>query len=358
MYTDEVTLYKQAKTGALNLWSISVQDWVIHIRYGVVGGALQTQTEQVPVGKASRSRREQLISRVKSRINKQLDKGYKRTQTEARSEAGLDASGQAKPMLALPIKRVSTIDWSSAFMQLKYDGHRMLVEKSENGRLFAYSRQGKPITTVDHILTQIPKDLPVGTILDGELYVHGEPLQTIASWAKREQPASRRLVYIIFDVIQPAPFNARHAWIQSKFSAVADAPILLAPTTRARQEQLGENLKRAKKEGYEGLILRHGPKGYEVGYRSSSLVKIKETFDGEFKCLDITPSRDGWGVLTLITQEGKVFGASAPGTVEQKVEALRNRDKYIGKYVTLEYSVLTKDNIPFHPVALRWRTDI
>ncbi len=356
----KVTLYKVDKTGGERIWSVQIVGSELIIQYGVRGGALQTQREDVPVGKGGRTLNEQLISRAKSRINKQRDKGYCMTLEQAHQRIGLDASGNLKPMLAQPIKRVTTIDWSSAFTQPKYDGHRMMVEV-QDGVSRAWSRLGKPITSVAHILQPLSA-LPSGTILDGELYHHGTPLQTIASWIKRDQPESANLVYIIFDLVHAAPFIERYNSIHMTLrSRVLDnhPHIIVAPTGKIESyDFVGPILRHHRNEGFEGTIIRHGMSGYEVGARSRSLVKVKEMFDDEFTCVAVHESRDGWAILECEDALGKRFRVSAPGDMDQKRYVLDNADDFIGKVVTVEYSMLTKDGIPFHPVAIRWRQDV
>lgn len=360
MRTKSVKLYKVDKNGGERVWSIKIYDNSVVIQYGVLGGQMQSQIEKIDRGLAGRTLDEQLLSRVKSRINKQLDKGYKKTLQEAHENRGRDASGNIKPMLAQPIKRVSSIDWRSAFVQPKYDGHRMMVE-IQDGQARAWSRLGKPITSVPHVLEPL-SNLPSGTILDGELYHHGTPLQTIASWVKRDQPESSNLVYIIFDCVHSAPFIERYNSIHMILrSRVLDdhEHIRVADTGKIdSMDFIGPLLRNNLESGYEGLIIRHGLSGYEVGARSRSLIKVKQMLDGEFKCVNITESRDGWAVLTCEDDRGRKFGVSAPGTIEEKREVLYNADNYIGKMLTVEYSQLTKDGIPFHPVAIRWRKDI
>lgn len=360
MHTTAVKLYKVDKTGSERVWSIKIKDNEIIINYGVLGGAMQIQSEDVPTGLGGRTHDQQLISRVKSRINKQLDKGYNKTLEDAHKNIGKDASGNLKPMLAQPIKRISSIDWASAFCQPKYDGHRMMVEV-QDGVARAYSRLGKAITSVPHILEPL-SNLASGTVLDGELYHHGTPLQTIASWVKRNQPESANLVYIVFDVVHSAPFIERYNSIQMMLQSrvLEDHPhIQVAETGKINSmEFVGPNLRHQIDKGYEGLILRHSTAGYEVGARSRSLIKVKQMFDGEFKCVNIRESADGWAILDCVDSEDRRFGVSAPGTMEDKREVLYNANQYIGRFVTVEYSMLTKDKIPFHPVATRWREDL
>ena len=358
MNTSWITLYKLSHSGSIQEWAIKVQDWQIIIGYGQQGGAIQYQTEDVPEGLGGRSRREQVISRVRSRISKQKDKGYKENIILAQEEKGRDASGNLKPMLAMPIRKVnsSSIDWSSAFVQYKYDGHRCLTIAQDR---WSYSRGGKPITSISHIHDDLGG---VVAHLDGELYKHGEALQTLASWIKRDQPKTKELSYVIYDLLLPIPFKDRLSILsQLNFGpSVQVAPTFKVPSMAAVMEYFDQALS----EGYEGAILRQGSHSYEVNKRSNSLIKLKPVYFEEYREEDevtvdkIRRSRDGWAILDCITKDGRRLSVSAPGTVKDKVEVLVNADKYLGKQVTIEYSQKTEGGVPFHAVAVRFREDI
>ena len=96
-----------------------------------------------------------------------------------------NAMGLKKPMLAKAVDKCKNNFLHNCFIQYKYDGNRCLVHHGENG-LVAYSRNGKPMKNLEHILNDI--NIPKGMTLDGEIYHHGTPLQTIVSWVKRLQP--------------------------------------------------------------------------------------------------------------------------------------------------------------------------
>lgn len=81
---------------------------------------------------------------------------------------------------------------------------------------------------------------------------------------------------------------------------------------------------------------------------------MKKWFDYEFLVINIKESADGWAILTCIISN-KTFTVSAPGTMSEKIHVLNNMEDYIGKKVTVKYSQITKDGIPFHPVATGWR---
>ena len=347
-----LTLYKNHRNG-VGTWRIWNEGSVIYIAHAsVIGGAEVRHTELVPEGKQSRSLLEQVQHRMASRINKQKDKGYVESYDEA-LKTPTNALNLLQPMLAQPLKRVGKLP-SHVNVQLKYDGHRCLITKY-GGDLIAYSRQGKYITTIDHILCDI--DIEEGMTLDGELYAHGVPLQTISSWIKRGQVDTTKLMYHVYDIMEDEPYSERLRILQELNLRNASQ---LVPTTAFNTSDISlPNLvKKAKIDNYEGIMVRTDAAGYEAGRRSSSLIKVKEFLDGEYTIIDVTPSKENWGVLVLQTEEGKVFRASAPGTFERKTEILNNKEKYIGQQAVIEYSLLTKDGIPFQPVCSRLVSDI
>lgn len=349
------TLYQVDSRGSVRVWSIESDMHEIVIKHGQLHGSIQTKTETVPYGKGNRTLEQQVASRVRSRINKQLDRGYKYSLEEARENRATNALSLKKPMLAKPIKDVNNIDYSSAYVQHKYDGHRCLITNI-NGELVAYSRQGKLITTIGHILEGI--DLHYNETLDGELYCHGVPLQTIGSWIKRAQPETKDLVYYAYDSLGSAPFAERFSYVQACLASAEKA--VPAPTSAAQGGylQVREHFDRSRAAGYEGSILRWGNQGYQAGSRSKYLVKVKGIIDDDFKVVDIIPSSDGWAILKCAAKNGEIFGVNAPGSYPEKQHVMDNSYVYIGMHVTVEYSFLTKDGIPFHPVAIRWREDI
>jgi DNA ligase-1 len=243
-------------------------------------------------------------------------------------------------MLAQPISKVgATTD--SYFRQYKYDGMRCMIHRGEDG-FIAYSRGGKRIETISHILKGL--EMPVGTTIDGELYMHGTPLQSIMSYAKRYQNETRQLHYIVYDVMRPVPYQERLDELKSyKFNGA----IRIAPThTLGKDDSLDEEFRLARTLGYEGLILREPHSYYEQGKRSKALIKVKSVLDDEFTIQDITSSVDGWAILHCIN-----FSVSAPGELAEKRRILQHRSDYLGRRVRVEFANYTRDGVPFHPVA-------
>lgn len=347
MNLDFKSLYIQDQKGAIREWRIGVEDGVIIIEHGQLNGVMQQQTEVVENGKAGRTLEEQIMSRVASRINKQLDRGYSVNIEDAQNKP-LNLLGLKKPMLAQKIEDIK-LTKDPFWLQPKLDGNRMLIA-NRNGDIIAYSRNGKEIKTLDHIVDNI--SIPVNTIIDGEIYCHGERLQTIVSWAKRKQDNTRKLRYHAYDIINNDSFVERFTKL-SEFNLGESVDIV--ETIRINDsDSLYYKFNKYILEGYEGAIIRLDGFGYEDGKRSKSLIKMKKWFDYEFLVINIKESADGWAILTCIISN-KTFTVSAPGTMSEKIHVLNNMEDYIGKKVTVKYSQITKDGIPFHPVATGWR---
>ena len=351
----ETVLYIKDNTGKLREWAIHFDGDDIVIRHGQVGGSMQYQTEFVAEGKAARSLEEQIDSRIQSRINKQLDKGYVYSANEAEMMARpTNQLGLPKPMLAHKLKDVKRINYEGAVAQPKFDGNRCLIY-CEDGINKAYSRNGKPITAIRHILRDI--QLEEGMILDGELYCHGKSLQTIVSWIKREQPDTALLKYHLYDVVIPGlAYKYRSQLIRTLPKGESISPVY--GESVGSHEALLKAFRRFREQGYEGAILRWGDFGYEDGRRSKSLVKVKEWHDEEFTVVDIHESADGWAVLECMLPNSTTFRVSAPGGIYDKIRILECREDYIGREVTVEFADFTEAGKPFHPVAIRFREEV
>lgn len=348
---DKTTLYIRDSNGLIREWSITAFPDEFLIEHGVRGGSMQSRTESVPRGKQGRTVAEQVLFQVQSRINKQQDKGYVFSLAGAREQKATNALGLAKPMLAKKYRDVRLSFSDPVFVQRKYDGNRCIIH-NQDGKLIAYSRNGKPITSIGHIFDGLK--IPEGMAVDGELYAHGHKLQEIVSWIKREQPDTLKLKYHAYDVLSSDPFHLRFRQLLE-----IEGNIALVPTYQvSSMNEIMEQHALFRSEGYEGTIIRQSLAGYEDGKRSSSLVKIKDWSDEEFEVIDVERSKEGWGLLVCKQSDGGPnFRVVAPGTHEDKREAYVNRDNLVGKFVTVEYVYRTMEGVPFHPVAKNWRSD-
>jgi len=342
------TLYAIDNKGQIRVWSVEELDDGILMMHGVMGGAMQEKHEPIYEGLATRTIEEQIHSRAESRINKKIDAGYCRTLEEANSKPRTNSLGFQKPMLAAKFVDCKKIDYYDLFVQYKYDGNRMLV-RNENGTNIAYTRNGKVIDTIPEIIEGMI--IPEGVTIDGEIYCHGESLQTIVSWVKRRQENSLKLRYHAYDVMIDRNYGLRLEMLKDmELGEFAE----VVPTYKYIPEPnnyITDALNDAIKLGYEGLILRQNDFGYETGKRSKSLIKVKQFLDDEFEITGMHLSKDGLPMINFKTDRGTFGKATAPGSMEEKHAHWENVENVVGKWVHLEYSQWTKDDKPFHPTA-------
>lgn len=354
------TFYRKNSFG-IGRWSIWQDGNTICFGHSAtLDGHMNVQTEEINEGKAGRSIQEQIDSRINSRIGKMLDKGYKETADEA-AKAVTNQLGLITPMLAKPLKAKAI---NRSIIQPKLNGHRCLIT-CVDGEIIAYSRQGKVIDTIEHITTFFDGKLQDGDVVDGELYIHGEKLQTIASLVKRKQERSCEIKYYAYDYIisydKDAPYSRRYEELRMTVRDNRhDAPVILTESVQVdnideAMDIFGVHLAR----GYEGSMLRTLGSKYENGKRSSGLLKIKPVYDTEVEVIDIVPGDSGLGVCVCrLDGLNRTFKVTAPGTHSEKIHALENKEQFIGKRMKIEYRELTADGVPFHAAATEWFTTI
>lgn len=367
----EKTLYIKDNADHLRYWTCREALSGLEMEYGVVGGTAQFQYEDIDDGKAGRDQDEQIESRFNSRINKQLDKGYVENIDIARTMKPVNRLGFSKPMLA---KKQEDVDINKMktkpfFLQYKLDGNRCLVHEGVD-KLTAYTRNGKEFLTLEHITKHLEGVLPTGVTLDGELYIHGVPLQTIVSLVKRKQVRTEDVEYHVYDIISDEPFSIRYNRLGAILSDVVskpNVPIKLVKATAYAPNSpidLGVLLKAARDRNYEGLMFRSDFKlvrgqfqaaGYEDGKRSGSLIKFKDWESDEFEVVNIIPSKDDWARLVCSNPRGENFTVSCPGEMAFKRYVLDCKHMFKGKKVTVQFAYWTKAGTPFHPTAVAFR---
>jgi DNA ligase-1 len=358
--------YAKDSKGAIRCWGISgviknpdssKEIGVIKFIFGTVGGQLQEEIEYVDEGLQSRNLKEQVLSRINSRIHNKKKSGYVDNMQDAENNKRVNLLGLERPMLAKKYKDVvSKIRWKEgAYIQPKLNGERCLIKKC-GGEIIAYSRQGIEFTTLNHI-TNIIKKIPGDFTLDGELYVHGQKLQTINSWVKRKQPNTEKVQYHVYDIVMDVEYSNRISELNKIENIIGGIhSIFFVDPVIVFDEIDAMKMRDYYIEwGYEGAMIRGFELPYQDGKRSNSLLKMKKALDEEFLVVNISPSVHGWGILDCITKEGKKFSVSAPGSIEEKTEIYFNREKFIGRYCQVEFFEWTIEKKPFHPVALRFR---
>lgn len=384
------TFYGLNKAGGYKVWTISTDEQgLITIRHGKEGGKLQIKSESVKgknIGRANETTpAEQAESEALSRIKEQLDSGYREDKLE---------------LLSIPLIAMLAVDFHKqghrveypCYSSVKFDGVRALAKKKD-GRVTLESRTGQ-LYDIPHILEALEASMMDDDVLDGEVYLHGYALQNIVSAVKRIDPGkalakAKKKVDKLTDTssqeeIDEAMGEFEEALLIKKIRPLLEFHVFDKPeldvTFVNRLDSLvgymdrfaGSNVvkmvkydlvlnekdmllrhKTAVAAGFEGLMLRNMKGLYESGKRSADLQKYKQFLDSEFLILDIVPDKDGLAVFVVQNTFFPNTFQVIMGSKVEKAEYLRNKEKYIGKLLTVKYQTLYKGTlIPQFPTGV------
>jgi DNA ligase-1 len=360
----EKILYKRSKLGKIQVWKIEIQDNKFRTIEGFIDGA-QTPSEwticlEKNIGRANyKSPEEQSILQAQAKIKKKLESGY----TE--EVESIDSVEKLSPMLAKEWEGKVSIFNEVLYTQPKLDGIRCSSRRDG-----LYTRNGKPIVSVPHILQEL-QDLFTqfdgNFIIDGELYNHElkHNFNEITSIVRTQKPTdedfekSKIMEYHIYDIdIKGVTFGERWEMIQTIIGNNSQY-IKIVPTYLVQNSEHLDDLYRTfLEDGYEGQMIRLGNSLYE-NRRTKSLLKRKEMMDAEYEIIDIIEgvgNRSGMmGNIRLATPDSKIFDSGARGNYEYFRELLENKNNYIGKMATIKFQNLTPDGIPRFPVMVAIR---
>ena len=370
-------------------WDKDLNGYVIRRFTSQYGGKITTQPiilvdKGKGIGKARRTVSEQAKLEYDSRVNKYMDKGYKKlpksidlyTKEELDAllpEETTDSEGNLKPMLAKDFHDVATsvLEKQWWYASRKIDGVRCLMFVKD-GEIHTSSRGGKNYDNSTYHITCNPKlkkfmlDNPT-LILDGELYVHGYSLQTLSGLArlKKETDKCDELQYYIYDVVDTnKTFEERLEILDhikdelqldfepNKTFEDGDLQIQMVPHVKVEGwVQIKKTHDSYVKEGFEGAVIRRPDKKYGVNKRTNDMVKVKEYQDGEFKIIGFSEGlRPEDMVFVCVTEDGKEFEAKPVGPRESKHEYLERIDEIIGKMATVKYFSFSDGGTPTQPV--------
>lgn len=370
-------------------WDKDLNGYVIRRFTSQYGGKITTQPiilvdKGKGIGKARRTVSEQAKLEYDSRVNKYMDKGYKKlpksidlyTKEELDAllpEETTDSEGNLKPMLAKDFHDVATsvLEKQWWYASRKIDGVRCLMFVKD-GEIHTSSRGGKNYDNSTYHITCNPKlkkfmlDNPT-LILDGELYIHGYSLQTLSGLArlKKETDKCDELQYYIYDVVDTnktfeerleildhIKYELQLDFDPNKTFEDGDLQIQMVPHVKVEGwVQIKKTHDSYVKEGFEGAVIRRPDKKYGVNKRTNDMVKVKEYQDGEFKIIGFSEGlRPEDMVFVCVTEDGKEFEAKPVGPRELKHEYLERIDEIIGKMATVKYFSFSDGGTPTQPV--------
>jgi bifunctional non-homologous end joining protein LigD len=217
----------------------------------------------------------------------------------------------------------------------KYDGIRVLAFATESGAAMVTrngNEKARQFPEIAEALRDLAVELGRPVVLDGEIValekgriVRFEALQTrmnvkdasrVAGLA-REQPAALVVFDLLLEgeeVLLPLPWTKRRAALEKLLEGRTGARIVLGETSGNRAALL----RRAEREGWEGLIAKRADSRYLPGSRTGDWMKLKIEHQQEFVVGGWTEprrSREHLGALLLgYYQDGKLIYAGHTGT--------------------------------------------
>ncbi len=389
---DFPTLYGKQKTGAVKQWVIHVEDnedgtASIVLTYGQVGGKQQTPKPKIVkagknIGKINETTPvQQAVAEAQSKWEKQLKKNY------VLEEHGV--GNRLLPMLAETYKKTNQkYRIYPAWAQPKLNGVRCLATVGDNEVIYT-SRTGDEYFEFAYHDPWILAMFEPGVILDGEMYLHHTPFETITALARRSKGdrsefGDLRLQYHLYDIILPdesITFEYRYQKLMNAFlempeevivepENILEAPqklywdsctLKLVETLRVDSEQefiLWHD--RWAEDLYEGAMFRNPDGVYTMQFRVTDLLKYKNFVDEEFDIVGATEGtgKDAGTVIFLVEMDdnsGRSFSVRPQGSHELRTRYLREIDSLIGKPLTVRYQNRSKDNIPIFPVGVAIR---
>lgn len=363
-------IYSMSKTGKILVWKASLNETPnsdealeITITSGQLTGKHTTKVRYVSKGKNigrsnETSKLEQATLELERLYQTQHDKGYKDSQEDVCINKSVDDI--SKPMLAdkYPEKlhKLPT-EHSDISLQPKIDGLRCFIQKIEDGSIRFTSRSGKVFNPVATLTSSVQDKLSIGDIMDGELYIHGKPLQEIMSIVSPtkniKEEAQKDLHFYWYDFI---PKDRAEDSYKDRFINCAlefEGNILKLEVSEYDPENLEEIFEAYMEAGYEGMMLRDNTAPYYFGRRSTSLLKYKKMQTEEFEILDILESdNDEAPRFVCDLRNEQVVTVRLKGDKEENLIYLSNKEDYIGKWMTIKFQIRTPTGSLQFPVGV------
>jgi hypothetical protein len=374
-------IYSLDKAGGIRVFYGEVVGVNITTFSGLLDGKHTKRHKTINSGKQKRTAEQQAEFELDSIYNEKFDDGYK-TEEELIRYTGVHSTDIEEIFQLGKIYYNTNRHWLPLAMlaekyedkkegltfpriaQPKLNGVRCLTLMKDN---VIFSSRGGKIYTLPHLVEtfaeyyhKISGASGSSLVFDGELYVHGLPLQTISGIARLEKdPKGRKdiIEYHIYDIFDLEQLEVSNEQRDSARGIILYELNKINPKIKIVDSMYVDSHEEVKLKhdefvrlGYEGAILRHPNAAYQIGWRDEALIKVKEFIDEEFEIVgcEVDP-QIGMGSFIFILQNDQTedtFGARPTGTIEQKEFWYKNIKKYIGKKGTVRYFERSIDNIP------------
>jgi bifunctional non-homologous end joining protein LigD len=321
----------------------------------------------------------------------------RRLQNAARRLPG--ARPAAKPVRPEPMLAVSgePFDDPGWLFELKYDGYRLIIDKSANGTTL-WSRNGHDLTaSFPEIARTAARVPPAEFLMDGELVVldpRGIPdfslLQQRARLSGELEVARMSIdlpcTYFAFDLLRVGDIDLREVALEKR-KAMLEKVVPPFGSLRYSEHVIGDGratFQAAGQLGLEGIVAKRRDSPYRAG-RSRDWIKARRERTGDFVILGWLPNRSNAadigalvlgefrsGQLVYVGRAGSGLTDALRRSLQQTFATLRvasppvdipaaeARDvRWVSPELAVEvaYREYTRDEHLRHPVVVRLRPD-
>ena len=402
-----ITLYKRNAAGKPLVWSGEEKDGRLEIRYGLVGGTMHVENIVVTKknvnelqSRVNTKRKEgyKELSELKDSLSDDAIKIAENAYTQLNDAKPLiyvlntylpkystTSEGFVLPMLAKVLEDNKPFEkYGTMLGQWKIDGLRCIIGATDKSddlfnpiTLTYHSRTGEDWTNkmcwMDEILLpKISKELldmmvEEGACLDGELYIPGYSVNDINSFVKNTQLAQHyKLQYWCYDICcENMSAETRRKFRTEQFVVPAidfktkdehlnnKEQLVILPTVDVINLDYAIFRRNSFIDlGFEGLILRSPNAEYQFGKRNQAMFKFKKVDDGKFIIVDITSEHKRSDLPLFVCRNDindELFECSINKPQDVQREILVHKEKYIGKYMQVEFRARSGINkVPFH----------
>ena len=282
------------------------------------------------------------FSESRTNVKTGYEKALKRAQTMWNNEH--TKCNQVLPMLANKWEDRKKYISEPFYVQPKLDGVRLLVSKDGG-----ISRTGKIVPGTEIL----GKGLKEGQYVDGEAYDPNLNFEELTSTFKTDPLKLKFYVFDFFD-LKNLGMTFDERWDQLKGLSNPHYEYVEMFGVKKHGDMIAYH-KMFMQQGFEGTMIRDPNSVYEVGQRSNYLLKYKDFQTEEY---EIVGAKTGHGrdadavVWVCKTKDGQQFTARPEGTIAQREEDYKNREKFMGKMLTVRFQNLTALGVPRFPVGV------
>ena len=352
-------LYKTAKTGATQVFNIEAIGDSYTVTWGQVNGKQQQKTtkcSQKNVGKSNETTaQEQAIAEAKATWAKKIKSGYSEDETApvtVKLPMKVNEYNKHKKKVEFPCFTSAKLNGINCEYRL-VGGELKLLSRGGEEYPIPPHQKDDAIKILKHLNT---------TSINGEMYTHNAHLQDIQSAVKKHNDLTPSLMFFVFDFPEVhGDYNTRCSVCYPGFNEAGTTTIMPIKVGVAdSHEDIQEDFEAVTAQGYEGIIIRNRKGLYAYNTRSLDVFKYKPVQDAEFKAIGFDLDKNNHAVFTCTIdsrpqKDPNVFKVKLKGTNEERVAMAAEADTYIGKYLKVEYEMLSKDGIPLKPVGIMFR---